>query len=238
MIFKEQFYIGYRDVDANYKIKNSSILNIFQDIAGMHSNEATKKHKNLQSTWVLTGYKVNIIKNPKYGEKLNVDTWATEIKNIASSREFEIRNKQGELVITGISNWVHLNLETKKFEKVSQELADAYGLEPDKTNYDEPKLKKINEPEEYKYEKEFTVNWNWIDVNQHMSNIYYLDIVDMMLSDEDRKQEFSSFEVSYKKEIKYKDKVKCFYAEEEDSKIITIKSEDLSVVHAIVKLNK
>ena len=40
MIIKDDFYIGYRDVDTNLKIKNSAILNLFEDIAGMHANIA------------------------------------------------------------------------------------------------------------------------------------------------------------------------------------------------------
>ena len=42
----------------------------------------------------------------------------------------------------------------------------------------------------------------------------------------------------YKKEIKYKEKIKCFYTENEESYVVTIKNEDLSELHAIVKLIK
>ena len=40
MIFSEKFYIGYRDIDSNLKIKNSAILNFFEDISGMHATQA------------------------------------------------------------------------------------------------------------------------------------------------------------------------------------------------------
>ena len=33
MIVEDKFYVGYRDVDTNLKIKNSAILNFFEDIA-------------------------------------------------------------------------------------------------------------------------------------------------------------------------------------------------------------
>ena len=42
----------------------------------------------------------------------------------------------------------------------------------------------------------------------------------------------------YKKEIKYKDKIKCLYKETEDAYVVTIKNEDLSNLHAIVKMIK
>lgn len=67
MIFKDRFYIGYRDIDTNLKIKNSAILNIFEDIAGMHAAEAGEGLKDSNTTWLLTGYKVNILKQPEHG---------------------------------------------------------------------------------------------------------------------------------------------------------------------------
>ena len=49
---------------------------------------------------------------------------------------------------------------------------------------------------------------------------------------------YSGLEIMYKKEIKYKEKIKCFYSETEDAYVVTIKNQDMSQVHAIVKLNK
>lgn len=239
MIFKDKFYIGYRDIDTNLKIKNSAILNIFEDIAGMHATEVGEGLKESDTTWLLTGYKVNILKNPEYGEKIDVSTWGTEIKSITASREFEIRNQSGELLIAGLSNWVHINLKTKKIEKVSKELADAYKIEPSRTNFNELKLKKISEPQSYLYEKTYKIDWNWIDANNHMNNIYYLEVAEMTIPDEVRKNNsYSGFEVMYKKEVKHGDIIKCLYAENEDSYIITIKNVNLQDLHAIVKLKK
>lgn len=239
MIFEDKFYIGYRDIDTNLKIKNSAILNIFEDIAGMHASYAGEGLKESDTTWLLTGYKVNIIKRPEYGEKIDVLTWGTEIKNITASREFEIRSKTGELLIAGLSNWGHINLKTKKIEKVSPELINSYKLEPSKTNFNELKLKKIKEPENYLYNKSYKVDWNWIDANNHMNNIYYLEVAEMTLPEEVRdSNNYSGFEIMYKKEVKYGDVIKCLYAENESSYIVAIKNEDLSDLHAIVKLNK
>ena len=239
MIFKDKFYIGYRDIDANLKIKNSAILNIFEDIAGMHADYAGEGLKESDTTWILTGYKVKILKKLEYGEKVDALTWGTEIKNITASREFEIRSNTGEILVEGLSNWVHINLKTKKIEKVSFQLIDAYELEQNETNFGELKLKKIEEPINYLYDKTFTIDWNWIDANNHMNNIYYLEVAEMTLPDEiRRKNDYSGFEIMYKKEVKYGEIIKCLYTETESSYIVAIKNEDLSELHAIVKLNK
>lgn len=238
MIFSEKFYIGYRDIDSNLKIKNSAILNIFEDISGMHATQAGEGLKTSETTWLLTGYKVNIIKRPEYGDKVNVYTWGTEIKNITASREFEIKSEAGELLITGISNWVHINLKSKKIEKVTDQLIDAYQLEPEKTNFNERKLKKLKEPETYLNCIDYKIDLNWIDVNNHMNNIYYLELADMILPEEIRKSNnCSNFEIMYKKEIKYGDIIKCYYAElENTSYVVTLKNAETGEICAIIKL--
>lgn len=237
MTVTDKFYIGYRDVDANLKIKNSAILNIFEDIAGMHANLIGEGIKQGETTWLLTGYKVKIFKRPEYGDKVCAETWGTEIKSITASREFEIRSESGELLIIGLSNWVHINIKSKKIEKVSETIANAYQIEPEKTNFNETKLDKLKSPEAFEYEKEYTIDWNWIDANDHMNNIFYMDLADIVLPDEISKENvFTSFEIMYKKEIKYKDKVKCLYTEAEEGSTIVLKNLENDEIHSIIKL--
>ena len=51
-------------------------------------------------------------------------------------------------------------------------------------------------------------------------------------------KELNDFEVMYKKEIIKDEIVKCLFVETEESYIVTIKSKDNSVLHAIIKFNK
>ena len=239
MIVEDKFYVGYRDVDTNLKIKNSAILNFFEDIAGMHAAKAGEGATKTGTTWLLIGYKVKVFKRPVHGEKVNVLTWGTEIKGITAAREFEIRSiDTNELLITGLSNWAHINVKSKKLERVSDELAAAYERE-DRTNFNETRLKKLVEPKSFEYEKEQYIDWNWIDANNHMNNIFYMDLVDIVIPDEMTKNnEFNYFEIMYKKEIKYKDTVRCLYSEDDECCTITIKSKDTDELHSIIKLYK
>jgi acyl-ACP thioesterase len=239
MVVSQNFYIGYRDVDCNLNMKNNAILDLFQEMAGIHASMCGQGTGCIETAWVLTGYKVNILKRPVYGETVEAITWARDIKGITSCREFELKNKEGELLVCAVSNWAHVNIADKKLVKIDEQVANAYGLEPDKTNFEELRLKKLVEPDNYEYTKEYIVDWDWIDCNHHMNNTYYVVAAEMMLPDEVKfKNEYSGFEIMYKKEIKYKEKIKCLYTELEDSHLITIKNEDLSQVHAIVKLKK
>ena len=98
-------------------------------------------------------------------------------------------------------------------------------------------MKKLQLPEKFLNEKIYEIDWNWIDVNRHMNNIYYMDLVDMIALDKYKVQSCSSFEIMYKKEVKLGEKVRCFYTEQENLEFVVIKSEDLSVLHTVIKLS-
>ncbi len=74
-----------------------------------------------------------------------------------------------------------------------------------------------------------------IDTNHHVNNLYYLDFAFDALPNDLWQVYFDNIEIIYKKQIKLDDTIKCFYAYDNNQHIVTIKSEDLSVVHAIIK---
>lgn len=239
MVISQKFYIGYRDVDSNLNMKNNAILDLFQEMAGIHGTRCGQGSRISSTAWVLTAYKVRIIKRPVYGEFIEAITWGRDIKGFTACREFELRNEQGELLVVATSNWAHVNVEDKRLIKIDDEIAKRYETELERTNFDELRLKKLIEPERYLYERTYDVDWDWIDVNRHMNNTYYTVVAEVTLPEEVKiKNQYSGIEIMYKKEIRYKEKIKCLYAETDEAYIVTIKNEDLSEIHAIVKLLK
>lgn len=239
MTVSNLFYIGHRYTNSKMIIKNSSILTLFEDIAGMHSNAAGEDYRISNSRWLLTSYKIKILQKPQYGDEVDIITWATETKNITASREFEVRDKNGQLLICALSNWVHYNIVEKKFDKVSDALIAAYTSHPEKTNFGEFRLRKLSEPATYYYNVEKQINPAWIDVNMHLNNSHYLDLANEIVPAEiDLEQDIDGIDIMYKHEIPAGATVSCFYAETEKEYIVTYKSTDLSVTHGIIIFHK
>ena len=71
-----------------------------------------------------------------------------------------------------------------------------------------------------------------------MHNINYLDLANEALPDEIyfNSKEFDFFQISYKKEIKLGETVKCKYAFVNNKHIVVIKSQDDTKLHAIIEL--
>lgn len=245
MVFEDKFYIGYSDINKDFGLSNTSILKMFEDIASKHSHVANDDIDQTDSRWFLTGYHVKIQKRPAYGKDVLIKTWSREMKGVQASREFEIYDENGELCITGLSNWIRIDLKTQRLERVTQELFDAYGSEPEKTNFGYSWIEKLKECESIDFDKEFHIERNFIDANNHMNNVYYLDLATNILPEEDYvKGEAEEFVIMYKSAIKYDETVYCGFSKQENSEtersesIIVLKSQDKKELKAVIKLIK
>ncbi len=234
MFVEEKYFIGYQYVDSELKLKNSSILCMLEDMAGLHGILAGESIKTSPTTWLLSAYRVVIKKRPEYGDRVTLRTWSRDIRGFTACREFEMLDAAGEVVVTAISEWAHINRAEGKLEKCTPELAEAYCHEHDYSNFDGAlRIKRLKTPESFDSETEFTVGRNWIDANHHMNNVYYLDLAEMSLSEELRSNDFSIF---YRREIKCGETVLCRTVKTEEGYFLSVLGLD-GTLHAQIMLN-
>ena len=138
-----------------------------------------------------------------------------------------------------ISNWSRINMKTGRIERLTDDVLKMYDSEPEHTNFENEWIGKIKECELYNVEKEFYIDRNFIDANNHMNNVYYLDLANLILPDEVYENfAIDEFEIVYRKAVMYAQTVKCFYGETDDAYIVTVKSQDMSDLHAIMRICK
>ena len=238
MVVKEIFYVGYSDITSDLKLSDTAMLKIFENMACIHGTRAGESIKSCDARWFLTAYDVNIIKRPEYEETITAHTWSRDMRGVSACREFEIYDSNGELCITGISNWARVNALTQKLERATPEVVAAYQSEKDRTNFPFLWIPKLTEPGEYILEQDFNVTRNFIDVNRHMNNIFYLDAAKSVLPDEVyENHDFRGFKIMYRQAIKYGETVKCCYGESESAYTITVKGAE-GDLRAIIELCK
>lgn len=119
--------------------------------------------------WVVTHYLIDIIDMPRADEKLVYTTWPSVSGALRSERDFEIRTEDGQLKVRAISQWVLIDLNTRRPARISEVLPDWHGLD------------------ERVWEREFgkcpdfiptkscvmACRFDDIDVNQHINNAVY-----------------------------------------------------------------
>lgn len=242
MIYNEKFKIQSKDIGKQNCIKNRGILEIFENIATHHSDIVGQGPNNIDTTgitWVLLDWKLQVLKRPKYGQILDVNTWGRSIggkvKKTYTYRDFEIYDEENNLSVIGTSKWAIVNIETGKLMKIENDIIKKYEIE-NKNVFNVDELDKIISPEVFSNEIIYQVSRKDIDLNGHMHNLYYLDLAYEVLPDDVYEMRpFDNVRIQYKREVKIGDILKCKYTFENNQHIISMCNED-GKIHAIVVL--
>ena len=241
MIVEQVYRIKLSELGKENKITNKALLGDLEDIGGIHSNIAgygIMDIPNNNLSWVLLDWKLEIKRRPQYTEKIKIKTWSKISIKFYSYRDFEVYDENGQVIAIATSKWVLLDIKKGKIVKIDDAILKQYQPEPNKSVYDINIFDKLKEPNDYISEVEYTVKRSDIDVNHHMHNLNYLELANEALPREIYNNlEFNNVRISYKKEIKLGEIVKCKYAFENNKHIIVIKDKNDSVLHAIIELN-
>lgn len=239
MYVENNFYVGLRDINNLQELKNTGLLSYLEDVACMHSEIAgygVTDMKEVKRTWILLSWKIKVIKRPKFNDVLNVKTWSRCIDKFYAFRDFKVYNQNNELVCIATSKWIFINTESEKIVKVTDEVGNKYEPEEESV-FEETDLPKLNEPKEFINKIDYKITRNMIDINKHLHNIYYMDIAKEALPEDIFfSNELNEFEIMYKREVKLGETVKAIYAKEEDYHYVTIKNENETLIHAIIRL--
>ena len=241
MILENEYTVKLSEIGKGNKVTNKAILSYLEDIGGIHSNQAGYGIFEIAKThlsWILLGWRLQVIRRPRYAETIRIKTWSKGVVRLYTYREFEIYDEQGNLIVKASSKWVLLDIEKGKIVRIEPSLIAKYAPEVDKEVFSKEEFDKVKEPDEYQFETEYTVRRADIDVNNHMHNLDYIELANEALpEDVYRGALFNDIRITYKKEIKLGDTVKCKYTFKEDKHIVAVKSEDETVLHAIIEMN-
>ena len=238
-IFSKNYTVGISDISQNTSITNIGILNILEDIACRHSDKTGYGILDIPQTnlsWILLAWKVKILKRVSYGDVLKVNTWSRGTKKFYTYREFEVYDETGALVCIASSKWTLINTVKNSITPITDEIISCYKPE-DKSVFENSNIDKIVEPENYDLSFKYTVQRRDIDVNHHMNNINYLNVAYEFLPDDIYfANECNNIEIMYKKGIKLGETVNCLYCKKDNINYVTLKSDDMQTLHAIIKL--
>lgn len=238
-IFERKFTVGLRDVGYSNVLTNKGFLGFFEDIAGLYSDMVGYGLLDIERTklsWVLLNWKLEIIKRPEYGDTVNVKTWSRNPQKFYSYRDFEMYDSMGNIVARATSKWCLININTG-LTKLDDELIARYESESIST-FEELDITKIKQPTSFISTYTYTVPRYSIDINEHMHNLYYLDVAyETLPYDIYKNCTFNNLEVMYKKSSRLGDSLKCFYSKVRDEHFVTIKSSDEKDLHCIIKLS-
>lgn len=238
MFYTSNFKITLSMLTKSNYVSNKGFLSLLQDIAEMHSAAVGYGITDIDKTgfsWALLNWKVKIISRPKYGDVITINTWSRYSTKLYSYRDFEVLNSNGEVIAIATSKWVLIDVKKGRIAKIEDDLIGKYYPE-NKSVFDLIELPKIEEPNNYTSFVNYSIRKADIDINNHVNNLFYLDMATEAFPDDPYKlNTCTEFEILYKHQIKLDDKVVAHYTLENNTNYIVVKSEDGKTLHSIMK---
>lgn len=206
-IFEKEFPIRYHELDKHGLLRPVTLLNFVQDAGGLHAAQLGVSVRDLRRrglTWVLSRVHLSVDRYLHADDVIHVRTWPSSREGLFSCREFEMRDRNGELFSRATSSWAVLNLASRRPVKLQDSLPE-YPLTALRALDDDfaslPQLPDI--PDDTYRELPFLVRRSDQDSNHHVNNTVYADWALEAVPDDVAAGHLQSLEVAFRAEALY-----------------------------------
>lgn len=173
-IYTKEYEVSTFLVNSHKRLGLVGLLNILQDIAGLHAAELGLGHDKMirdQKFWVLTRQCVHMNKWPQWRETVSIKTWPRALEGMMAIRDFEIY-LGGELLGQCSSTWMVLDAHSRRPTKPNLEGTN-YPLDGSLALEIMPrKVASLNSPEVI---DQLKVRSSDLDMNKHVNNTKYAE---------------------------------------------------------------
>ncbi len=216
LLFKESKEVEVDCVDFKKELRLSTLLRYFQEVAMHHLSSLGMSDSFIRSLslhWVVSRYHIEIKRIPLYEEKLTLETHAAPLRAILFPRYFNVYDEKGDLIIRAASIWALVD-EAKRAMVVPSE----YHL-PDfgKIYGDELPFSLSMHLEKKGEMKEFSALYSSCDINSHVNNCAYFDLLlDELPTSFLRLHSMKEVDIQYKKEVMMGESIPLYINLEDD----------------------
>lgn len=240
-IFEDTYRTSFSQTGIHDVLTNKSILSILENVAGAHSAYVHYTFEDLAKlnlTWILLNWKLKVLKRIKADTNIKVQTWGNFSSKIFVIRDFKIFDEDNNLCAIASSKWCLVDTIKGKIAKMPDNISEIYHGFFYESVFGTKDLPKLSEPTSAPLKSDtYKIRRFDLDLNKHVHNLNYLNIAYELLPDDVYDgDELNNVEILYKRELKYGDTVKSYLYKEDNSYIIVMKSEDDSILHAIIKI--
>ena len=177
-MYYQDYYIHTYEVDKNKRLNVSALLNYFQD-AMVHNADSfgagTDFYQSIGLVWVLIDYEIDIIELPLGKTTVTSGTLPYSFKRFFAFRKWEMRDKDKNLIAEAKGKFVLMDVNTKEIVAPTKDIISMFKYSLEEA-YAVPfsKNKQLDSP--IIYNNKDTVKTSYIDINNHMNNVYYMTV--------------------------------------------------------------
>lgn len=219
-----------RDFDRNRRIKPSSILDLFQEIAQVQADSMDIGSDDMAAQgvfWAVVRQKFEVLGQPHMGEAVTARTWPYTSSRFAFQRDYQLRDAAGGLLVKATSEWVLMNREKRAFEPLAGHFDESITFSEER-NFPK-KARKIRDFDaEGLTAFRTTPGESTVDLNGHVNNACYADFVTdalAVLMPKKLDAVVKTYQVDYRHEVLAGEPL-SLYAIEPEPGIVRVKGEN------------
>jgi len=220
---EETFCVRAYESGVNNHITLPAYCNYLQEIAGNHAHALGLGIRELQDagfTWMLSRLHLVIDAYAAWRENVHVRTWPAGLQGrLTALRDFEARGDGGNLLLKGVSEWLYVDLASRKIARLPQAFA---ALAPAGTpQVDVPSAEKIPDFAAAEWSSTLTVRHSDHDFNNHVNNAHYVEWALECLPDDWReKRRVRELDILYRTAAMWGDTIVSEAARESDTSVV------------------
>jgi acyl-ACP thioesterase len=224
----KDFELRYFDMNRYGEASPTTILIMLEETAAEHCYYIGHSLYSLEEQnigWVLLSGAIDMIRYPKYKERITIRTWVSKYTLFKGYRENVIYDSSGSVIGKAKGVWAFYDIEKRKPAPVFEEIKSKWGMNPEiskEINFDLIKIVDTGDPIQ-----EFNIFKSDIDSNKHVNNIRYFHWLIESLPDEILDNYFlKTINAKFFSEANIGEKIQVFSDNglEENEYLITIKS--------------
>lgn len=219
--------VCFSQCNINKNLSLNEILKITSDVAVEDFNIRNMSRDCLTEKGIailVSRCSFKIHKYPVENQHIEVSTWEEKSEPLQFVRAYEIKSESGEKLISGLSTWLLVDLNSRRLMPIKK--FDAMGLRAPtelKTEHECLPCGKIVLSENAKMIGERAICYSDLDANGHTNNSRYAAFAVDSLPKEYREKTFTDFRINFSKEAMLDEKLQI-YADfyDEENKIVVV----------------
>ncbi len=185
--YKWRLRVRSYEGDAWGQVSASSVLRYLEQSAidaAADAGYGRDFHRENRSAWVIRRMTLLFGEQPaRTGDDLEIRTWISHFAKVRGGREYRVANAStGNMVVTGLAEWVYLNRDTFTPLLIPSDLGARLDMPGAPLGtYEAPTVDAVDNGAKFKMERQ--ARWHETDSMQHINNAIYADWLDEAMRD-------------------------------------------------------
>ena len=239
MQIQQDFLIRMEDTGKGFRLSNRGALTMLTNLACLHGNRIGQGPMNRAAchlSWMVVGWRMQVDRRPLLSETVRGLTWASGYGRLQTTRDFLLYDDRGRMAAKATSAWLVLDEHNTRVLRMTPEIAEPYGPEPDRQTfpgYAFPREAPAFEPVRT---VSVQVTRGMIDCNDHVHNVAYMDLFNEALPEDEDMDRFDDLTLVYRREIRPRQRIAAVCGRAGEDRVVVLKEEDTDLVHAFLLL--